>query len=209
MSAGSLPGGMDDLAFLTAYRDGTLRAPQVIADSILRAVPFAAPSERPALVAGIAAQLAEACLSLALVFDALDSRRLPVARALLAAPPGPGTWRNIVQLLATSEPEGLVRRLAIDDMAMDAARSLLDRDLSRTVAIVEVFADGLPLTLPGRGGRVRLMSVSSPSLAVELDATEDEAVALADLAADISGAARGLLSGYLAGRASAGGSSSA
>lgn len=204
MTALPLPGNMDDLAFLEAYRDGTLRAPQVVADAILRAFPFASPSERPALVAAIAGQLAEACLSLALVFDALDSRRLPIARALLAIAPGPGAWRNIVQIVATADPDGLVRRLALDDAALDAARTLRARDLSETLAIVEVFADGQPLALPGRGGRVRLASATSTSAIVELETTEERAVSLADLVADVSTAARRLLDGYLAGRADPG-----
>ncbi|GAB4322751.1 MAG: hypothetical protein Kow0010_03660 [Dehalococcoidia bacterium] len=204
MTATGLPGDMDDLAFLEAYRDGTLRVPQVVADSILRAVPFASPSERPALVAGIAGQLAEACFGLALVFDALDSRRLPVARALLATAPGPGAWRNIVQIAATADPEGLVRRLAIDAAALHAVRALRARDLSATLAIVDVYADGAPLTFPGRGGRVRLVSASSPSVAVEIEATEEGAVALADLVGDVSSAARALLDGYIVARAAPG-----
>lgn len=200
MSDATLPGGLDEVTFLETYRDETLRAPQVVADAILRALPFATPPERPALVAGIAAQLTETCLGLTLVFDALDSRRLPVARALLAVPPGPGAWRDVVQLLATADPEAVVRRLALDDAALAAARALRGRDLSGTLAIVEVFADGQPLLMPGAGSHFRLVSVRS-SAAVELAATEERAVVLADLVADLAGAAQGLLDGYILARA--------
>ena len=46
-----LPGGLDEATFLRAYRDGTLRKPQVVADNVLTGIFLTDASYRGALTA--------------------------------------------------------------------------------------------------------------------------------------------------------------
>ena len=63
----------------------------------------------------LAGQLVEATLRLTAVFEALDDRRVSIAERLRGPLPGAHEWVALAQLAATAEPEGVVRRLALDE----------------------------------------------------------------------------------------------
>jgi hypothetical protein len=66
------PGGIDEVRFVDAYRETTLRKPQAVADIALRGSTTAGAADRLLLTGLIAEQLAESCRRLTAVYMALD-----------------------------------------------------------------------------------------------------------------------------------------
>ncbi len=198
---------LSEFAFLDAYEGSVLRTPQVVADTVLRALAFAPPSDRPALVGLLAAQLAEASRRLTSVFDALDDRRLAVADSLCRPLPGAAAWADFAQVAGTAEPVGMLRRLALDEAALESAELL--RSLPVPVwlgELIDAFSADDTLVVPGPGD---VIVVSGTSASGELRTTtlaagENATVAMTDLIADLCSVARGFLSAYLATRRTAG-----
>ena len=184
-----------------------LRKPQVVADTVLRALAFAPPSDRPALVALLAEQLVEASLRLTAVFDALDDRRLAPADALRGALPNASAWTDFVQVAGTAEPEGMLRRLALDDTALESAELLRSLPVPEWLGdLIEAFSASGTLVLPGPGDViiVRGTGHDGERRTTTLAAGENPTVAMTDLIADLCSVARGFLSAYLGTRRTAG-----
>src|SRR5260370_41580798 len=107
------PGGVPELPFVQTYCDVTLRKPQVVADSALRAIVTSVIGDRAILVGLLAEQLGEACRRLTAVHAALSDRRIPIARSLLAPLPGLDAWRVLTQQAGTFTPEQMLRQLSL------------------------------------------------------------------------------------------------
>ncbi|MEX0782290.1 MAG: hypothetical protein WD557_06535 [Dehalococcoidia bacterium] len=207
------PGGLSELDFVEAYCASALRKPSVVADSVLRALVLAGQNERAALSGLIAEQLAEACRRLAAVSGALSNRTHSVARTLMQPLPGAGQWMAFAQDAGTLTPEQMLRHLSLGDAALDAATKLRSLDnlgaLQPYVAAVEVGAL-MFLLPPSRGSRAPTFGwlagadASGEPVAIEVLLDEQEAAALADLTADLSGIARAFLGAYLDARRGAG-----
>ena len=203
MPEASWPAGLTEAAFLAEYEGYVLRKPQVVADTALRALAFCPPRERPALVALLAEQLVEASLRLAAVVDALDDRRLPVAERLRGPLPGADAWTALAQLAATAEPEGLLRRLALDESALESAvllRGLPAPEWLPDLIAVRAAADALFLPVTGDAIAATGANAEGERLSVRLAAGENATVAIADLIADLCSVARGFLAAYLRAR---------
>lgn len=208
MAAFSYPGGIDEIRFVEAYRDTTLRRPQVVADIALRGSMTAGAADRLLLTGLIAEQLAESCRRLVAVYTALDDRSYAVGRRLLDPLPGAEAWRQFAQLAATIEPEGMLRRMGIGEVAMESAQQLRRQP---DLAWLE------PLIAAAESGNVTLLAFSSGHAGPAPEAflggangsgrtrlTEDDAATLADLTAEMVSIGRGFLGAYLAGRKGAG-----
>ncbi len=203
MPATPFPAGLSESAFLEAYERDVLRKPQVAADTALRALAFCPPRERPALVAVLAAQLVEASLRLTAVVEALDDRRLPVAERLRGPLPGADGWLALAQLAATAEPDGMLRRLALDESARDGAvllRGLPAPDWLPDLIAVHAAPDAIVLPVPGDAVLASGTDAAGERVTVRLAAGEEAAVAIADLIADLCSVARGFLAAYLRAR---------
>ena len=199
--------GLDELAFVEAYERTVLSKPQMVADAALKALAFAPPSERPALVALLAEQLTEAALRLTAVFEALDDRSRPVADRLRGPLPRAEAWMALAQLAATATPEGLTRRLALDEEAVEKAAQLRSLPLPEWLpALIEATRapDSLALPAPIDQLAIAGASVAGERLEVRLAAGEEATVAMADLIADLCAVARGFLGAYLRARRSPG-----
>ncbi len=192
--------GLGELAFLEAYERTVLSKPQMVADAALKALAFAPPYERPALVTTLAEQLAEAALRLTAVFEALDDRRLSVAERLRGPLPQAEAWVALAQLAATAEPEGVVRRLALDEEAVEKAAQLRALPVPEWLpALIEATraADSLAMPAPVDQLAITGTGAAGERLEVRLAAGEEATVAMADLIADLCSAARGFLGAYL------------
>lgn len=206
--AAPFPAGMREYEFLDAYYANALRKPQVVADSLLRAIVMAGAADRIPLLAVLAEQLGEAARRLTHVHLALSDRTYSVARTLAGPLPGAGEWLQLAHLAGTLTPEQMLWHTSVADAALEAAQRLrAQQGLADLAGLVRVCEAGPPaLLLPpedlGRGPRRFLLT--SGREAVSIGAGEDEAGNLADLTADLVAIARGFLGTYLHGRASAG-----
>ena len=199
--------GLTELRFLEEYERTVLSKPQMVADAALKALAFAPPYERPALVGMLAEQLVEAALRLTAVFEALDDRRLSIARQLRGPLPGVEAWVALAQLAATAEPEGVVRRLALDEGAVENAAQLRGLPIPEWLpALIEAStaADSLAMPAPIDQLAVTGTNAEGERLEVRLAAGENDTVAMADLIADLCSVARGFLGAYLRARRSLG-----
>jgi len=207
--ASPFPAGLSEFEFLDAYHASALRKPQVVADSLLRAIVMAGAADRIPLFAVLAGQVVEAARRLAHVHAALSDRTYSVARTLAGPLPGAAAWREFAQLAGTLTPEQMVWHLSAGEAALPAAERLRAHEgLADITGLVAVYEPGPPALLlppaePGRAPQRFLLSSSSAG-AVSLSTEEDEAGNLADMAADLSSIARGFLGAYLHGRATAG-----
>ncbi len=195
--------GLSELAFLEEYERTVLRKPQVVTDTALRALAFAQPYERPALVGLLAEQLVEASLQLTAVFEALDDRRVAVAERLHGPLPGVGEWLALAQLAGTAEPEGMLRRLAIDESAGESAallRGLIAPEWLPDLIAAYAAADTLAVAARGDTIVIAGTDAAGARATVRLAASESATVAMADLIADLSSVARGFLRAYLQAR---------
>lgn len=204
------PGEMRELQFVEAYWRTTLRAPQTIADAMLRAGVTASQDDRLVVAAAIAQQLGESCRRLVAVRDALFDRRYSIARSLLKPLPGVADWRTFAQWAATSEPEGTLRDLGLGDDALESAQRLRSQpDLTWIEPLIEAQATGNVFTLLARQGGAAPHLWIGPAPAEEerpghLVVTEDDMATLADTTADMVSIARGFLGSYLRARLGAG-----
>lgn len=195
--------GLSEIAFLEAYERTVLSKPQMVADTALRSLAFCPPSERPALVGMLADQLVEAALRLTAVFGALDDRRVAIARQLRGPLPDAEAWVALAQLAATAEPEGVVRRLALDEGAVESATQLRSLPVPEWLpALIEASAapDSLAMPAPVDQLAVTGTNAAGERLEVRLAAGENDTVAMADLVADLCSVARGFLGAYLRAR---------
>lgn len=216
MTAGAaFPGGLTEAEFLEAYWRSALRAPQVVADSALRAATLATNSDRLLLVGFVAGQLAEACRRLVAVWDALADRRYPVARSLLAPLPDAARWALFVDEAGRMAPEQMLRHLSLGDDAgaLDAARKLRGEPaLAELAPLVEAHAGGAAMVLvrgnewhrPDTEPWYSGLDAAGTPLAWTSGGDEGAAAGLADLTAELVAIARGLLGAYVAARLSAG-----
>lgn len=206
MAESSYPGGLRELEFVQAYRDSTLRKPQVVADAVLRALVMASALDRLVLSGLIAEQLAEACRRAAAVHAALADRRYPVAASLAGPLPGVEGWRTFAQQAATFTPEQMLRELSLSDSALEAAQRLRAQPaLGELDTIVAAAEAGSTMFLVPAGdtrhvptevlfaGRAR----DGEPVVVTLGAGEGDAAALADITADLSSIAVAFLGAYL------------
>lgn len=199
--------GLTEIRFLEEYERTVLSKPQMVADAALKALAFAPPYERPALVGMLAEQLVEAALRLTAVFEALDDRRFPIARQLRGPLPGAAGWVALAQLSGTAEPEGVVRRLALDEGAVESAAQLRGLPVPEWLpALIEATtaADSLAMPAPIDQLAIAGTNAEGERLEVRLAAGENDTVAMADLVADLCSVARGLLGAYLRARRSMG-----
>ena len=199
--------GLGEIAFLEEYERSVLSKPQMVADTALRSLAFCPPYERPALVGMLAGQLVEAALRLTAVFEALDDRRVPIAERLRGPLPGADAWVALTQLAATAEPEGVVRRLALDEGAVENATQLRSLPVPEWLpALIEATtaADSLALPAPIDQLAITGTNTEGERLEVRLAAGENATVAIADLIADLCSVARGFLGAYLRARRSLG-----
>lgn len=203
------PAGLREVEFLDAYHASALRKPQVVADSLLRAIVMAGAADRVPLFAVLADQVAEAARRLVHVHEALSDRTYSVARTLAGPLPGAAAWANFAQLAGTLSPEQMVWHLSAGEAALPSAQRLRGREgLGDLTGLIAVYEAGPPslLMAPPESPRApqRFLLASASAGAVSLGTDEDEAGNLADMAADLSLIARGFLGAYLHGRATAG-----
>jgi hypothetical protein len=193
------PGGIDEVRFVDAYRETTLRKPQAVADIALRGSTTAGAADRLLLTGLIAEQLAESCRRLTAVYMALDDRTLPVGRRLMEPLPGLADWRRFVQML---------RRMGISDEAMERAIQLRGQgDLIWIEPLIAAAESGNVTLLAfssGHGGPAAEAFLGGANDAERTRLTEDDAATLADLTAEMVSIARGFLGAYVGGRRSAG-----
>ncbi len=207
MAESAYVAGLGEIAFLEEYERSVLSKPQMVADAALKALAFAPPYERPALVGMLASQLVEAALRLTAVFEALDDRRFPVADSLRGPLPGAAAWVALAQLAGTAEPEGVVRRLALDDGAVESAAQLRGLPVPEWLpALIEATGAPDSLAMPAPIDQLAVTGTNGQGERVEvrLAAGEEATVAMADLVADLCSVARGLLGAYLRARRSMG-----
>ena len=207
MAETSYVAGLTEIRFLEEYERTVLSKPQMVADAALKALAFAPPYERPALVGMLAEQLVEAALRLTAVFEALDDRRVSIAEHLRGPLPGVEAWEALAQLAATAEPEGVVRRLALDEGAVESASQLRGLPIPEWLpALIEAStaADSLAMPAPIDQLAVTGTNAEGERLEVRLAAGENDTVAMADLVADLCSVARGFLGAYLRARRSPG-----
>jgi hypothetical protein len=139
---------------------------------------------------------------------ALDDRTLPVGRRLMEPLPGLADWRRFVQMAATIEPEGMLRRMGISDEAMERAIQLRGQgDLIWIEPLIAAAESGNVTLLAfssGHGGPAAEAFLGGANDAERTRLTEDDAATLADLTAEMVSIARGFLGAYVGGRRSAG-----
>ena len=205
------PGGLDELEFVECYIQATLRKPQVAADAALRTLVLASQSDRVLLVGLIAEQLTEAARRLVAVHGALSDRTWSVARSLTRPLPGLDAWVSFIQEAAITAPAEMLRRLSLDESAIDAAERLRSQpDLSLVTPLVAASIGGNPIILvPGLGGRrapdeLLVATGDSSTATIALGVREADAAMFADLTADMSSIARGFLGASLSARRGAG-----
>ncbi len=199
--------GLTELRFLEEYERSALSKPQMVADAALKALAFAPPYERPALVGMLAEQLVEAALRLTAVFEALDDRRFSIAQQLRGPLPGADGWVALAQLSGTAEPEGVVRRLALDEGAVESAAQLRGLPVPEWLpALIEATTAADSLAMPAPIDQLAITGTNAEGvrLEVRLAAGENDTVAMADLVADLCSVARGFLGAYLRARKSMG-----
>lgn len=209
----AFPGGLTELQFVDAYARSALTKPQMAADAALRALVFAAESERAILAGLIGQELAEACRRLVAVYQALSDRTYTIARSLLRPLPGVAEWQSFIHHVATFRPEQLVREMSLGDDALQYARTLREQPglhlLTGLVAAAET--GNSMLLIPGLGQRnvpdecwFAGVNDAGETFAASFGVSETDAANLADLTADLSGVARGFLNSYLDARHNAG-----
>ena len=207
MAETSYVAGLTEIRFLEEYERTVLSKPQMVADAALKALAFAPPYERPALVGMLAEQLVEAALRLTAVFEALDDRRVSIAEHLRGPLPGVEAWVALAQLAGTAEPEGVVRRLALDEGAVESATQLRGLPIPEWLpALIEASTAPDSLAMPAPIDQLAITGTNAEGerLEVRLAAGENDTVAMADLIADLCSVARGFLGAYLQARRSLG-----
>lgn len=143
----SYPTG-DELTFLRAYDDATLRRIEVVSDAILERIFRTEDRHRALLAAQLLAELAEAARRLLAVCTALRDRSVPVGRALLAPLPTSEDWRTFAEAVFEAHPGDLVRAMALDEAAIDSAAELASiSDLTRHAEVIRVHEGGPPVAV--------------------------------------------------------------
>ena len=147
MTSEAYPTG-DELTFLRAYDDATLRRIEVVSDAILERIFRADDSHRSVLAAQLLAELAEAAQRLLAVCTALRDRSRPVGRALLAPLPTSEDWRTFAEAVFEAHPDDLVRAMGLDESAIDSAAQLASvSDLVRHAEVIQVHEGGPPVAI--------------------------------------------------------------
>ncbi len=210
---GTYPGGLAELDFVEAYARSALKKPEAAADAALGRLVFAEAGDRAILAGLIAQELAEACRRLVAVYRALADRTRPVAVRLLEPLPGAREWRQFVHDVATLAPEQVIRHLGIGEDALEWARLLRSQpNLADLTGLVAAAENGNPMLLIPDLARRKVAetiwlagtSLEGEQVASSFGADEASATTLADLTADLAGAARGFLLSYVTARRTAG-----
>jgi hypothetical protein len=141
--------GMDEIEFLQAYEDTTLRKPQVVSDNVLTGIHLSDASHRIVLSVLLMQETVEAARRLAAVWAALSDRSRTVSQRLAGPLPGPDVWRAFVDAVTSAPgPAHLLRAMAIDASAAESARELLEfEDLAQFEPLIRVFEPGPPVAL--------------------------------------------------------------
>jgi len=207
------PGDLAELDFVDAYRGSALLKPQMAADAALHALVFADSAHRAILTGLIAQELAEACRRLVAVYGALSDRRYSIARSLMRPLPGATEWRAFVQQAGTFTPEQMCRELSLGDAALEHTRHLRSQPgLAELTGLVSAAETGTGMLLipfldrrqvPSECWFAGVDSAGEP-IAASFGSSEQDAASLADVTADLSSIARGLLGVYLGNRRTAG-----
>ncbi len=207
------PGNMTEIDFVEAYARSALKKPQMAADAALRTLVFSEAGDRAILVGLIAQELTEAARRLVAVYEALSDRTHPVALSLLNPLPGAAQWKTFVQRAATISPEQMLRELSIGNDALESAQLLRAQpELAEITGMISAAETGnLLLLIPDLARRLVaeecwLAGIDSNGqpIASSFGSSESDATTLADIAADLSGIARGFLMSYLGARRGAG-----
>lgn len=209
----TFPADLTEMGFLETYRESTLRKPSVVADVLLRASPFSLAEEVPILGGLLAEQLVESARRLVAVYDALDDRRLSLARALLQPLPGFEAWVAFRQRVARSDADAVLHDLSLGEDARKSAEKLASQpSLTWIDNLFGAATAGnsmvlTPAAVP-RAGRRQFWVHGTPEgaepITVVFQSGETDIAALADTIADFSDIARGFLASYIDARASAG-----
>jgi len=212
MTAPGFLAGVSELAFARSYHQTTLRKPQVVADSLLRAMVTSGQDDRLLVAAAVASELAEACRRLAAVHGALFDRRHSVGASLMRPLPGAAEWRAMATWAGSTPPEAMLRDLAIGSDAMESAERLRGQaELAWVTPLVAAAETGdIRLVRPDGASPRRPIVWASPAAELNPDGElpiaigEDDAATLADMTADMVSIARGFLGSYLRARSGAG-----
>ena len=206
----TFPANLTEAGFLETYRESALRKPSVVADALLRATPFSVENDVPILGGLLAEQLVEAARRLVAVYNALDSRDVSPARALLGPLPGLDEWRAFRQRVARSDTDSVLRDLSLGDDARKAASRLAGSPALEWIddLMAAAIAPDAMVLAPGAGSRagnrqfwVHGTPEDRDALTVVFQSGERDMAAIADTTADFSDIARAFLASYIDGRA--------
>jgi len=209
----TFPGGLSELDFVDAYRRSSLRKPQMAADAALHALVFSDLADRAILCGVIAQELAEACRRLVAVYAALADRRYSIARSLMKPLPTADDWCRFVEQAGKFNPGQIVWDLSLGEDALEYAEDLRSQPgLADLTNLVRAAETGSGMLLVPHLERRNIptecwftgVDVSEQQVAASVGATEQDAIALADVTATLSEIARGFLASYLGARRSAG-----
>jgi len=188
----------DELTFLRAYDDATLRQIEVVSDAILERIFRTDDSHRAVLAAQLLAELAEAAQRLVAVCTALRDRSIPVGRALLRPLPGSEDWRTFADAVTEARPGDLVRAMGLDETAIDSAAELAGvTDLARHAEVIRVHEAGPPVAILEPGDPMLLVLVghdrASERCELRVPLSEPRVIGLADATGHLVAMARDFL----------------
>ncbi len=197
MTSDNYPGG-DELAFLRAYDDTTLRGIEVVSDAILERLFRAEDRHRGLLAAQLLAELAEAAQRLVAVCTALRDRSQPVGRQLLASLPGADEFQQFAEAVFEAHPAALVRAMGLDEGALESAAELAGiSDLARHAEVIRPHEGGQPVAVlePGDPPTLQLVGHTREGERTELRIalSEPRVIGLADATGHLVALARDFL----------------
>lgn len=188
----------DELTFLRAYDDATLRGIEVVSDAILERIFRTEDRHRTLLAAQILAELSEAAQRLVAVCTALRDRSMPVGRALLAPLPGAEEFQSFAEAVFEAPPTELVRAMGLDEAALESAAELTSiTDLARHAQVIRVHEGGQPVAVlePGDPPSLHLVGLDRQGQRTELRIalSEPRVIGLADATGHLVALARDFL----------------
>ncbi len=197
MTSDKYPGG-DELTFLRAYDDATLRGIEVVSDAILERIFRTEDRHRTLLAAQILAELSEAAQRLVAVCTALRDRSMPVGRALLAPLPGADDFQSFAEAVFEAQPTELVRAMGLDETALESATELVSiTDLARHAEVIRAHEGGQPVAViePGDPPSLHLVGHDRQDQRTELRIalSEPRVIGLADATGHLVALARDFL----------------
>jgi hypothetical protein len=195
--------GMDEIAFLHAYEDTTLRKPQVVSDNVLTGIHLSDASHRTVLAVLLMQEAVEAARRLAGVWVALSDRSRTVAQRLSGPLPGADAWRAFVEVVVSAPgPAHLLRAMAIDSSAAESAQELFEfEDLAQFEPLMRVFEPGPPVALLTPEAPPMLLFASADAEGQRIEAywslERDDVTALGDATGYFVTWARDFLGAYI------------